>query len=150
VSIDQHPDEGSRHDFIFICPSYLDCVLAAGDAGDIEVLRDWCAALPPKSYGRVFIEVDTPLQIQLFATPPGVGITWIERNSPESPRGEALMRAVEGWLDEWLRGDPLSGRYVQLWSGARSNPDVVAHWERIEAELAETWAAAAEYRDQLA
>ncbi|MFV0434830.1 MAG: SIP domain-containing protein [Leucobacter sp.] len=152
----EHPDEQDPRDFIFICPSYLDCVLAAGDAGDIEVLRDWCAALPRKSYGKVFIEIDSPMQIQLLETPPGVGVTWIERNSTASPtgetpkHGEALMRAVEGWLDEWVRGDPLSGRNVRLWSGARGSSEVSEHWDRIEEELAEIWAVAAEYRDQLA
>ncbi len=149
MSFDEYPAESGQGDFIFICPSYLECVLAAGDAGDIAALRDWLAALPRKSYGRVFIEVDSPMQTQLLETPPGVGITWVERR-PAEASGAALMRAVEGWLDEWLRGDPLSGRYVHLWSGARSTPEVAEHWNRIETELSEIWASAAEYRDQLA
>jgi len=155
VNFDEHPAdsaESAEHghdDFIFICPTYLECVLAAGDAGDIGRLRDWLAALPRKSYGRVFIEVDSPMQIQLLEAPPGVGITWIERK-PSEASGAALMRAVEGWLDEWLRGDPLSGRYVHLWTGARDNFAVTEYWNRLETELSEIWAAAAEYRDQLA
>lgn len=137
-------------DFIFICPGYLECTLAAGDAADIPELQEWCAALPMKSYGRVFIEVDSLNEVVEITAPPGIAFTWLVRRPELEARGSAMMRAVEGWLDEWLRGDPMSGRYVQLWSGARTNPEVVAHWLRIEAELAETWAAAAEYRDQLA
>lgn len=150
MSATDHSDESNASDFIFICPSYLECVLAAGDSNDIAVLRDWCAALPRKSYGRVFIEVDSPAQIQPFETPPGVGITWLLRKAPEALVGESLMDAVNAWLDEWVRGDPLSGRYVHLWTGVRSSSEVTAQWDRIEAELAEIWTAATEYREQRA
>ncbi|MGO1736991.1 MAG: SIP domain-containing protein [Leucobacter sp.] len=141
-------DASNASDFIFICPSYLQCVLAAGDSGDIAALRDWCAALPRKSYGRVFIEVDSQAEIQPFEAPPGVSITWLVRASSAALTGERLMEAVDAWLNEWLRGDPLSGRYVHLWTGARSNDEVTAQWKRIEAELTEIWAAAAKYQEQ--
>ncbi|GAB2754920.1 hypothetical protein GCM10027273_37180 [Nocardioides pakistanensis] len=150
VSATDHADENSTSDFIFICPSYLECVLAAGDASDIESLRDWCADLPRKSYGRVFIEVESAEQIQPLAAPPGVGITWLVQESRAALTGELLMNAVEAWLDEWVRGDPLSGRYVHLWTGARDSREVTDHWGRIRSELAEIWTAAVEYREQRA
>lgn len=143
------PSDGSTaSDFIFICPSYLECVLAAGDSSDIPALRDWCAELPKKSYGRVFIEVDSQAEIQSFEAPAGVSTTWLVRASSAALTGERLMGAVDAWLDEWVRGDPLSGRYVHLWTGARNSDEVTAQWQRVEAELAETWAAAAAYREQ--
>lgn len=150
MSATNHSDESTSSDFIFICPSHLECVLAAGDAGDISALRDWCASLPRKSYGRVFIEVDSPAQIEHLDAPPGVGITWLVQEELAAFTGERLMDAVNAWLDEWVRADPLSGRYVHLWSGARDSHEVTAHWELIRAELAEIWAAAAEYREQRA
>lgn len=147
MNTNDHADESEISDFIFICPSNLECVLAAGDSGDIAALQEWCAALPKKSYGCVYIEVDSPEQMQTLDTPPGVVVTWLIRSSPESLVGERLMEAVNAWLDEWLRGDPLSGRYVHLWTGARTSREVTEQWSRIEAELAETWTAATEYRE---
>lgn len=149
VNNSEDHDAVPQQDFIFICPGYLDCTLAAGDATDIPAIREWCEALPMKSYGRVLIEIDSPDQVVEIAAPPGIDFTWLVRKIVLEPRGAAMMRAVEGWLDEWLRGDPMSGRYIHLWPGGRSTPEVDAHWQRIEAELADTWAAAAEYRDQL-
>ncbi|QAB18150.1 hypothetical protein Leucomu_09665 [Leucobacter muris] len=150
MSATDHSDEIESSDFIFICPSHLECVLAAGDSSDVAALRDWCAALPKKSYGRVFIEVDSPQQIESLDAPPGVGITWLVRESREALAGARLMDAVDAWLDEWMRGDPLSGRYVHLWTGARDSADVTAQWDRVRSELAEIWTAAAEYREQRA
>ncbi|MGO1735406.1 MAG: SIP domain-containing protein [Leucobacter sp.] len=147
MSSSDQPDEIDPSDFIFICPSYLECVLAAGDSGDIAALQDWCAALPKKSYGHVFIEVASSSQIQPFATPAGVSVTWLVRSSSAALSGSRLMDAVDAWLDEWMRGDPLSGRYVHLWSGARGSEEVTAQWDRIEAELASIRVAAAEYRE---
>lgn len=148
MSATDQPDESHSSDFIFICPSYLECVLAAGDAGDLDALREWCAALPKKSYGRVFVEVSSPDQIQPIEAPPGVGITWLVQRSHDALSGELLMVAANAWLDEWVRADPLSGRYVHLWAGARDSHEVTEQWDRIRAELAEIWAAAAEYREQ--
>ncbi|NLB48190.1 MAG: siderophore-interacting protein [Microbacteriaceae bacterium] len=148
MSASNHSDEHTSSDFIFICPSHLECVLAAGDSSDVAALRDWCASLPRKSYGRVFIEVDSAAQIEALDTPPGVGVTWLVREADAALTGHRLMEAVNAWLDEWVRADPLSGRYVHLWSGARTSDDVTAQWQSIRTELAEIWAAAAEYREQ--
>lgn len=133
---------------MFIDPNYLDCVLAAGDLGDVDALRAWLVTLPVKSYGRVFIEIESAAQVAELPTPPGVGITWIERET--APAGEALARAVDAWLDEWLRGDPLSGRHVALWLGAQASPVMRSFRDHVENELAEIWAAATEYRIQSA
>lgn len=136
------PDE-----FVFIDPEFLDCVLAAGDIGDLPGLRAWCAALPADAYGRIFLEVFSPIQIEPLPAPPGVGVTWICREglriSPRPgigiPRGQALADAVDAWLDEWLRADPGAGRHFLLWTGARSSSVMRSFWNRVEAELTEIW-----------
>ena len=133
-------------EFIFIDPNYLDCVLAAGGADDLPGLRAWCAALPENSYGHIFVEADPADFTEPIAAPPGVGVT---RLSPAASRGAALTGAVDAWLDEWLRGDPMSGRHFLMWTGARDCADVRAFWTRIEAELAEIWSSAAERRPTL-
>lgn len=148
VSVERNESSAEQDDFLFICPSFLECVLAAGDTSDIPALDAWLTALPSKSYGRVFIEIEDACQRRDLDAPPGVGITWLVQR-PGQHSGAALGRAIDAWLDEWLRGDPLSGRYVHLWSGARGNPDIVAHLRRVEVELADTLATAAAYRDQL-
>ncbi|CAG7609215.1 siderophore-interacting protein [Leucobacter soli] len=141
-------DDRAQDELIFIDPSYLDCVLAAGDAGDLPVLREWCAQLPPTAYGRVFVECASAEPIEL-PVPTGVGVTCVAPR-PGGPDGSAVVDAVEAWLDEWLRGDPLSGRHIALWAGAQGSPAARDHWSRVESELAEIWAAAAEYRAQSA
>ncbi len=147
MTAEPEPNTHGPADFIFICPSYLECVLAAGNEHDIETLREWCADLPLKSYGRVFVEVSATTEPETFAMPPGVGITWVRRGADEAP-GVALRRATSAWFDEWLRGDPLSGRVVRLLPGALDAPGMIEFWQGIELELAEMTAAAAEYRSE--
>lgn len=140
-----HSSGSSDNDFVFIDTSYLDCVLAAGDASDLAELREWCADLPPDSYGQIFIEVFSPIQIEPLDTPRRVAVTWICREQLRSgtrpgqglPRGQALANAVDAWLDEWLRADPASGRRFQLWCGAQSTPAMCEFWADIAKELAE-------------
>ncbi|PIJ51265.1 hypothetical protein BMH30_03565, partial [Leucobacter sp. OLES1] len=105
-----------------------------------------CAALPENSYGHIFIEAEPAELAEPVTAPRGVRIT---RISPAAARGTALTGAVDAWLDEWLRGDPMSGRHFLMWTGARDLPNVREYWNRIEAELAEVWASAAERRPTL-
>ena len=127
-------------------PQRLDCVLAAGDVGDLEQLRAWCASLRPDSYGQIFIEVFAPFQIEQFDAPRNIGVTWIcrERLRPSTrpgvgiPRGKALADAVDAWLDEWLRVEPES-RHFTLWMGAHSSSIMRSFWARIEREVSELW-----------
>ncbi|MBO1900683.1 hypothetical protein J4H92_01820 [Leucobacter weissii] len=134
-------------ELVFLDPEHLDCVLAGGDAADLPGLRLWCATLPPESYGRIFIEVFSPIQIEPLNPPPGIGVTWICREqlrpSPRPgigiPRGQALADAVDAWLDEWLRADPASGRHFTVWTGARTSSIMHSFWRRIESELTRIW-----------
>ncbi|XPP27782.1 MAG: hypothetical protein ACNYNX_06255 [Leucobacter sp.] len=128
-------------------PDGLDCILAAGDASDLRELRAWIADLPESSFGQIYIEVFSPIQIEPLPVPPGVGVTWICREAlrPSSrpgigiPRGRALADAVDAWLDEWVRVEDDAGRHFSIWTGARSSSVMQSFWLRIEAELAERW-----------
>lgn len=144
-----------EEEFVFIDPRYLNCVLAGANAHDIAGLRDWCASLPHSAYGRVFIEADAPEHICDLPTPPNVGVTWLiaQRadpaalgDEPQHQPGTGLARAIDAWLDEWMRADPLSGRHFSLWTGARDLPEMRDFWDRIELEAADVWAAAVERR----
>ena len=126
----------------------FDCVLAAGDAGDFQGIRAWCAALPEDAYGQIFIEVFSPIQIESLDAPTGVSVTWICR---EQRRGstlpglgaahcEALMHAVDGWLDEWYRAEHGPERHFTIYMGARGSSIMRSYWRGVEAEVAEAWA----------
>ncbi len=139
-------------DFIFVCPTNLECVLAVGDVEDVPALRDWASMLPRKTYGRVIVEVESPVQIEPFERglfPAGVSVTWVVRATNAARPGATAVRAADGWLDEWLRGDPMSGRYVQLWPGLGGNEWATSELRRIADELAETFAAATAFRGEL-
>ncbi|MDI6022349.1 SIP domain-containing protein [Leucobacter sp. UT-8R-CII-1-4] len=122
----------------------LDCILAAGDIGDLPGLRAWCENLPIDSYGQVFIEVFSPIQIEPIHTPPGVNVTWICRERLREstrpgigiPRCEALATAVDAWLDEWFRVDSCLTRHFTMWMGARGSSIMHSYWLRIEREVA--------------
>lgn len=144
MNVDPLPSE----EFLFVDPNYLDCVLGASCGADLDGLRAWCAALPEASYGHVFVEADAAELTEPILAPPGIGITRLSPAAGSSP-GTALIGAVDAWFDEWLRGDPLSGRHFAMWTGARDLPSVHEFWNRIEAELAQVWAAAAERRPTL-
>lgn len=121
------------------------CVLAAGDLSDVHELRDWCAKLPTASYGQVFIEVFSPIQIQLIPAPAGVNITWICREQLREstlpgigiPRGQALASAVDAWLSEWYSAEPGVDRHFTMWMGARGNEIMHDFWRRLEHKVAQ-------------
>lgn len=125
---------------------HIDCVLAAGEASDLDAMRTWCSSLDESSYGQVFIEVESAEQIESLSTPLGMNVTWILRDRPhhrphaagdcQIRAGQALSRAVDAWLDEWLRAESTSTRGFVLWLGARTNPIMCDYWARIEDEFA--------------
>lgn len=127
----------------------IDCVLAAGNLTDLPGLRAWCEALPEQSYGQVFIEVFSPIQIETLHTPAGVSVTWICREllRPSAlpgagmkigpARGEALVTAVDAWLNEWYRPESGTERHFKMWMGARGNEVVHSFWQGVEQELAQ-------------
>lgn len=125
----------------------FDCVLAAGDASDLPGLREWCAALPDDSYGRVFVEVFSPIQIERLEAPAGVAVTWICRERlRESTRPgvgiarcQALSEAVDAWLDEWYRSEFGPELHFTIWMGARSSSIMRGFWKGVENEVAEAW-----------
>lgn len=122
----------------------VNCVFAAGEAADLPSIRDWCASLPENSYGQVFIEVFSPIQIEDLGAPVGVNVTWICREllRPNAPlgsrpaRGEALVAAADAWLNEWYRSESRIERHFAMWLGGRSNEVVHDYWQRLEGQPA--------------
>ncbi len=121
----------------------IDCLLAAGNISDVPDLRVWCQSLPADSYGQVFIEVFSPIQIEPLQTPPGVGVTWICREQLGDPtlpgiglpQGQALKTAVDAWLCEWYRTEYGAERHFTLWMGARSNEVMHTYWKSLERQV---------------
>lgn len=124
----------------------IDCVLAAGDITDLPQIKAWCEALPTESYGQVFIEVFSPIQVESIATPVGVGVTWICREllRPSThpgagiARGQGLVTAVDAWLSEWHRAEYGAERHFTMWMGARNNAVVHDYWKSLEQQVAKT------------
>src|SRR5690606_33110037 len=108
------------------------CVLAAATSRDLPELRSWCEQLPSDSYGQVFIEVLSPVQVEPLTAPEGVSVSWLVRQtvardsrlSSLPPRGDLLSRAVDAWLDEWCRAGHGPQRTVTVWSSRRRCPFV--------------------------
>ena len=124
----------------------IDCILAAGEAEDLDEMRAWLKQLPSDTYGQVFIEAASAAQIETLEAPATVAVSWVLRDRPHHmPQaagdctiraGQALSRAVDAWLDEWLRAESRSQRNFVLWLGAKSNPIMCEFWGRIESEFA--------------
>lgn len=106
--------------------------LIAGDAGDLPAIRGLLADLPPDAYGQVFIEVFGAIQLERLDAPSGMTVTWLcrdvrrseERLGAGAAKGEPLVRAIEAWLDEWVRVDPDGCSDAMLWIGCNANPRV--------------------------
>lgn len=142
------PEPGGEPEAVSVLdPAGIDCVLAAGDASDLEELRAWLRALPEDAYGRVFVEVFAEMQIEPLPVPAHVGVTWLVREQrEESPRpglgrrrGEALASAVDAWFDEWLWADSEAVRNIQLWMGARTSPVMQSYWAALDRRLEKRW-----------
>lgn len=122
------------------------CLLAAGTLKDIPDLQSWCKTLPAASYGKVFIEVFSPIQITPLEAPEGVSVTWLCREhlaNPDAPgtyraRGEALREAVDAWLNEWYRADSGTERHFTMWMGARGTEIMHNYWVSLERQVSET------------
>lgn len=123
----------------------IDCVLAAGDITDLPEIKAWCESLSERSYGQIFIEVFSPIQIEPLRTPEGVGVTWICREflRPSTlpgvgiARGEGLVTAVDAWLSEWYRAEYGAERNFTMWMGARSNEIVHTYWQSLDQQVVE-------------
>lgn len=122
-------------------------VLAGALITDLPELERWCATLPHDAWGTVFVEVFTPQQIRTVNTPPQVSVIWLCRENRAfltatghcPPKGALLTRALDAWLDEWVRADPFAGDHYYIWAGGRSTPALSSYWAQLEAELTRLW-----------
>ncbi|GAA1964491.1 hypothetical protein GCM10009717_34130 [Agromyces allii] len=112
-------------------------MLMAGDTGDIAAIRSRLADCDPNATGLVFVEAFNAVQIVHLDAPAGVGVHWVFRENAlgtVAPRGQVLVAAVDGWLDEWMR--PEGGVEIVIWLGARSSGIVNTYASRLDRELA--------------
>src|SRR6218665_196692 len=84
-------------------------ILLVGDSTDIPAIRGMVDGLPPTAYGQIFIEVAAEVQVEKWAVPEGLTVTWLLRDSSASgirsglaARGELVARAVHAWVAEWM------------------------------------------------
>lgn len=135
------PEPSASEDFIFLCPTRLDCVLAAAEVSELAELREWCEQLPERSYGQVFVAGDPAEHdehcghLEPLPVPPGVAVNWVAPTARGSAPEVALAAAVDAWLDEWVRVEYGAERHVKVWAGARAIPAMRDFWHRLEAEL---------------
>jgi NADPH-dependent ferric siderophore reductase len=109
----------------------------AGDAGDVTSIRARLAECPANATGIVFVEAYNAMQIVHLEAPAGIAVHWVFRENRRStvvPRGEALVTAVDAWLDEWMR--PEGGAEIVIWLGGRSSTLVTTFAHALERELA--------------
>ena len=108
-------------------------VMMAGDSRDLPELRSILSRLPADSYGQVFIEIVSSVQVVPLAVPAGVTVTWLRRDLASgashgtfgAARGESLERAVLAWAAEWLEAECQCGQApFYLWIGCAMSPSV--------------------------
>ncbi|QIM19385.1 SIP domain-containing protein [Leucobacter coleopterorum] len=114
-------------------PDGIDCVLAAGDAADLDEIREWLQLLPDTAYGQVFVEVSDRAQIEPLPLPVNVAATWLFVGGGDP--GVALETAVDAWFDEWLWPDSGVDRNFHLWTGARENAVMQGYWHSFDRRL---------------
>jgi NADPH-dependent ferric siderophore reductase len=117
-------------------------VLYVGDSADIPAIRQRLAELPSDAYGQVYLEVATRIQIQRWATPPGVSVTWLCRDRTSSvlghlvPRGERAVRAASAWIAEWMPEQAGEGvPEIQMWIGCAASARVDRLYRALRTRL---------------
>lgn len=129
----QHPDLGSRFHLI------------AGDVGDLNEIQRVLDGLSDTDYGQVFIESASCQQQRTLRAPDNLGLTWLHRDLRRSPggfgaiaaRGEVLVRAVDAWLDEWMRASTMTIDSFVIWLGCRSSSIANSYYAQLRRELDE-------------
>lgn len=109
--------------------------LLVGDSTDLPAMRRMLGRLPVASYGQVFVEIASSIQVQRFDMPEGISLTWLLRDSDGTarrmaPRGERVVQAVHAWLDEWMFDGAQRAPRV-IWIGCSASPRV----SRLHREL---------------
>jgi NADPH-dependent ferric siderophore reductase len=127
--------------------------MVAGDSRDLPAIRRILERLPSDSYGQVFIEIVSDVQVTSLEVPPAVSITWLRRDSFGagyaggtfgSARGETIERAVLAWTSEWLEpGCQCGHASFYVWVGCAMSPSV----DRLHVALRTMLAGASEQAD---
>jgi NADPH-dependent ferric siderophore reductase len=87
-----------------------DRILLAGNDADLPVIQTILAALPAKSRGQVFLEVQAEADVVDLVAPGRFAVCWLVRD-----RGQALRRSVDAWLSEMLPTSAFDDHSVYAW-----------------------------------
>lgn len=131
-------------------------VLLAGDSADVPTIRRMLRELPSDAYGQVIVEVAAPIQVVALPHPPGMTITWLHRAALTSDvrgaagavRGEAVSRALDAWVREWMPGASNAPETrLLIWVGCSSSPRVGAVYRMLRGRLEDSRVLPGELRD---
>lgn len=103
--------------------------LIAGDSIDLPLLEDMVSRLPINAYGQVFVEIEDENQVQQWALPENITVTWLVRDEEDvmTPSGELLAGAVTAWAGEWMPDDETAHESpFDLWIGCLTSERVGA------------------------
>ncbi len=94
-------------------------ILLVGDSADLPALGAMLRGLSADTYGQVYVEVATAIQIRALPAPVNVSVTWLCRDRATSAldviprgigalahRGELASRAISAWVAEWQPCEP--------------------------------------------
>ena len=114
--------------------------LLVGDSHDLPAIRAMAERLPTNAYGQLYLEVASPVQVERWELPPGMGVTWLRRDRHPgiSPRGDLAARAAAAWLAEWMPADaPEPPRPFILWVGCGASRAMDRLHRELHARLEE-------------
>lgn len=124
-------------------------ILLVGDSSDIPAIHDILRDLPSDSYGQVYLEVATSIQIRPIDTPPGVSLTWLcrDRHSNDARRvsrdigamarrGEPASQAITAWVAEWLPDESSESDFM-MWIGCSASHRVGRLYRALQERLGE-------------
>lgn len=124
-------------------------ILLVGDSTDLPALDAMLRDLPADTYGQVYVEVATGIQIRSLPAPPHVSVTWLCRDRAHSDldvvprgvgamphRGELASRAIAAWVAEWQPDEPGDEDYA-LWIGCSASARVGRLYRTLRERLGE-------------
>lgn len=124
-------------------------ILLVGDSTDLPAIHDILRDLPSDSYGQVYLEVATAIQVRPLPAPAGVSVSWLCRDRHSSDvggaprdigamarRGELASRAIAAWVAEWLPERSSEGSYT-MWIGCSTSTRVGRLYRTLQEHLGE-------------
>ncbi|AYF98717.1 SIP domain-containing protein [Protaetiibacter intestinalis] len=116
--------------------------LLVGDSRDIPAISGMLTRLPVGSFGQVYLEVASAIQMRRLPAPDRVSVTWLCRDRQASasgaiaPRGELAARAAAAWVSEWMPEDSDTRPHPYImWIGCSTSAPVSELYRRLADRL---------------